>query len=474
MASPPTAEVGAKRVIGDRFAVTRLLGEGAFAHVYHARDLTSGDEVAVKVLKEALRSDAEIVERFRREVFAVASVDSPHVVRMRDFGTSGDEFFIAMEYVEGPVLRDLLVGRPLSPDTAHVIVGQIAQAVAAAHDKGIIHRDLKPENVVLVRGTRGRQVKVLDFGLAKIVELEQKLELAPLTKEGMCFGTPQYMSPEQIQGRSAEMSADLWAVAVMAYEMLAGVLPWDGREERDVFYAVLGQPLPRITTAHRSLARLDEVNAFFAKALSLRASERPSSSSALFGAFEQALFGGPHAPAATVFSGVISAEFALPVVDGMARTEPGDAATAAPGSKAPDLAVTPDSTLPGKRVSSGKSRLHSSWQTPVVAELPPLSETAPGEPARLPSLPGATAAPANLAVRPAATAPSGVPIFDDSAANPPPAPAARETASAARDAAPTTAAAAKKGAGVPTWIWIAIALVVAASTIGYLLGRSPR
>jgi serine/threonine protein kinase len=438
MASPPSLEGEPARVVGERFKLTRLIGEGAFAHVYRAVDLQSGGDVAVKILKEGLRADREIAERFRREVLAVSAIDSPHVVRLHDFGVTGAESFIAMEYVEGPTLRDLL-GIPLSPETAHIVVGQIGQAVAAAHDKGIIHRDLKPENIVLVKGARGRQVKVLDFGLAKLAQLEERLGLEQLTKDGMCFGTPQYMSPEQIQGRTAERSADLWALTVMAYELLAGRRPWDGEEIRDVFYAILGKRLPDIETAHPALVRRDEVNRFFARALSVSPAERPADATELFGAFEQALFGGPHAPAATVFNGIMSAEFVVA----------GDHAAAAPATPTLDdgrLAVTPDSPA-----RSSKRKLRSVWST-SVEQLPPSSTTQPGEAQR-------------------AEAP---PVSANSDAPPPPVPANSDAPPLREPPAavvPTSAAAAAPRARSMFLLVVVLALALATAVVGYVLGR---
>ncbi|HWE31032.1 MAG TPA: serine/threonine-protein kinase, partial [Polyangia bacterium] len=252
----------------DNFEILSELGEGAFARVYRAREKTSGKQTALKILKEGFVGAAEIIERFRREVFAVASIDSPHVVKLHDFGMSGSDVFIAMEYVHGPTLRELVRGRPWSAEAARVVVGQIAQALSAAHAQGIVHRDLKPENVMLVRRARGRQVKVLDFGLAKLVAIERKLELEPLTQAGMCFGTPQYMAPEQMRGRPASQSADLFALAVIAYEMLSGRLPWDGGDPREVFGAVLTTPPPSLERVHPSVSpQRAALDGFFTGAL---------------------------------------------------------------------------------------------------------------------------------------------------------------------------------------------------------------
>lgn len=142
----------------ERFQITREIGEGGFARVYEGKEPASGRRVAIKVLKDDYLRDTEILERFRREVFAVASIDSPHVVKMYDFGISGDEVFIAMEFVEGPTLRELIYERTWRTEEVHLVIGQIAQALAAAHRQQIVHRDLKPENVMLVAAPNGSRV----------------------------------------------------------------------------------------------------------------------------------------------------------------------------------------------------------------------------------------------------------------------------------------------------------------------------
>jgi serine/threonine protein kinase len=289
------AEPGGYR---DRFHIQKEIGEGGFAHVYRARELATGRHVALKVLKESFLSNNVIVERFRREVFAVASISSPHVVAMYDFGISGDEVWIAMEYVEGTTLRQLLGERTFRAEEVHLVIGQIAQALAAAHRQNIVHRDLKPENVMLVGGPGGaRQVKVLDFGLAKLAELERQLDLEPLTRVGMCFGTPQYMAPELIQGRPPDHAVDLYALGVMTFEMLAGRLPFDGSDPMQVLMAVVKTPAPRLDRPIVAGARAAELDRFLQRALSKEKRDRPSDASAFFRELEQALFGkNPPAP----------------------------------------------------------------------------------------------------------------------------------------------------------------------------------
>ena len=297
----------------DGFVIERPLGEGGFARVFKARETATGRTVALKVLKESLRADAEVLERFRREIFAVASIDSPYVVRLYDFGVAGGDSFLAMEYVEGTSLRELMRGKPWSATDVHVIVGQLCQALGAAHKVGIIHRDIKPENIMLVPGRDGtRQVKVLDFGFAKLLDLERQLDLEPLTQVGMCFGTPQYMSPEQMQGRAVDASVDLYAAAVIAYEMLAGELPWDGHDARDVFRRVMSSPPPPITRPHATVTRVAELDQLMQRALAKPKRLRPATAEALFSMLEVALFGAPQSRGGGAFSSVLGKTISVP------------------------------------------------------------------------------------------------------------------------------------------------------------------
>jgi serine/threonine protein kinase len=284
---------GAQHVLRGRFEVLEEIGEGGFARVYSARETTTGQRVALKVLKDGFQNDKEVMERFRREVFAVASINSPHVVGLKDFGISGDEFFIAMEFVEGPTLRDVIDQHDWSADSVHTIIGQVASALEAAHEQTIVHRDLKPENVMIVSGPNDTMlVKVLDFGLAKLADLERNLGLAPLTRVGMCFGTPQYMSPELIYGKPVDRSVDLFALGVMTYEMIAGRRPWDGSQPQEVMVAVVKTPLQPILSTHPSMARrLDHINRFLARALAKKKDERPPDAAEFLGELSEAIYG---------------------------------------------------------------------------------------------------------------------------------------------------------------------------------------
>ena len=426
----------------DNFEIVTELGEGAFARVYRARDKQTGKEAALKILKEAFAGDAQVIERLRREMLAVAAIDSAHVVKLHDVGATGGDLFIAMEYVEGPTLRERLHGRPWPAEAARVVVGQIAEALAAAHQQVIVHRDLKPENVMLVRAGSGRRVKVLDFGLAKLVGLEGRRELEPLTQTGMCFGTPQYMAPEQVQGKPASPAADLWALAVMAYELVSGRLPWDGGEPREVLRALTTGPAPALGRLHPTVdgqrAALDQ---FFASALAKAPEARPADAAGFFGAFEAALFGRARTEGAP-FSGVIGAELAEAELEALRTTE--GPRPAIMDSLAVDFETLGSTTTPGKR------RLHSMWSL-SLATLPPLS---PGSGDEAPLL-------------------DAPPVVRKSSRTKAPSESV-ETPAAEAVAAPAANAPPSRRAPVG-WILIAaLVLIVVAGLGGYFIGRGPR
>ena len=373
-----------------RFEIMEQIGEGGFATVFRAKESTTGKIVALKLLKDAYLGDTEVVERFRREVFAVASISSPYVVKMHDFGISGDEVFIAMEYVEGPTLREVMHERPWQPGDIHVIIGQIAQALAAAHRQNIIHRDLKPENVMLVGdgGKAGpRQMKVLDFGLAKLAELERKLELEPLTRAGMCFGTPQYMSPEQIQGKPIDGSADVYALGVIAYEMIAGLLPWDGGDSREILLSVIKSPPPRIVRARASeIKRLDELNKFFLRALAKDKKDRPRDAADFFKEFELALFGERRPVARAkqkldakdeVFASVFAASIELPALPSRPSDDFGDTRVETLPGEFPIEPTFGGGSLPGGTLTGvrRRRRLRSAWMMSVGMNAPELTNS---------------------------------------------------------------------------------------------------
>jgi serine/threonine-protein kinase len=217
-------------VLGGKYKVIRLLGEGGMGAVYEGEQQlgTTKRKVAVKTLHPHLSRDPKIQARFEREVGTVAELEHPNTIQVHDFGTTPDGIlYIVMEFLSGKSLADLLEKEgALLPDRVANIMGQICGSLEEAHGRGIVHRDLKPDNVVLIeRAGQKDFVKVLDFGIAKRSNEEDKNE-QKLTQQGMVLGTPPYMSPEQFTGRPIDARSDIYSLGTMAYEMLTARLPF--------------------------------------------------------------------------------------------------------------------------------------------------------------------------------------------------------------------------------------------------------
>ncbi|HYH61944.1 MAG TPA: PASTA domain-containing protein [Solirubrobacterales bacterium] len=202
--------------IDDRYLLIRRIGSGGMADVWSADDQMLGRRVALKFLHERFGADEQFVERFRREAQAAAGLQHPNVVSVYDRGEHEGRYWIAMEYVEGAALKDL-IERGLSPAESVEIVRQVLAGVRFAHDRGIVHRDLKPHNVLVDAEGRAR---VTDFGIARAGASE-------ITQTGSVLGTAHYLSPEQAQGLETNASADLYSVGVILYEALTGRVPFD-------------------------------------------------------------------------------------------------------------------------------------------------------------------------------------------------------------------------------------------------------
>ncbi len=214
-------------VLADRFLLKRCIGAGAVGEVYLAEHLVLGVSYAVKVLREDFADDEEMVERFRREAYAASRLHHPHIVQTHDFGrTEDDDLYLVMEYVDGVMLRHLIdehAPAPLPLKRGLTVLHQLGSALQQAHEASIVHRDLKPDNLLLATGRDGQDVvKVLDFGLAKVLEDDQ----SPITRLGQVFGSPQYMSPEQARGAPVDTRSDIYSFGVLAYEVLCGRTPF--------------------------------------------------------------------------------------------------------------------------------------------------------------------------------------------------------------------------------------------------------
>lgn len=217
-------------IVGGRFRITGILGEGGMGRVYTGEQQmgTSVRKVAVKTLLAQYAKDPQVLARFMRECGTVSELEHPNTIKVYDFGqTNTGELYIAMELLTGESLEKALEGGPLPPERVDRILAQVSGSLQEAHEKGIVHRDLKPANIYLTtRAGEEDCVKVLDFGIAKRDDKHSKQE-AKLTQQGTVLGTPPYMSPEQFRGQELDMRSDIYSLGVMTYEMLTGRLPFD-------------------------------------------------------------------------------------------------------------------------------------------------------------------------------------------------------------------------------------------------------
>ncbi|HEX8123512.1 MAG TPA: Stk1 family PASTA domain-containing Ser/Thr kinase [Solirubrobacteraceae bacterium] len=206
-------------VVDGRYRLVSRLGSGGMADVWCAEDLQLGRQVALKLLHRRFAEDADFVERFRREASSAAGLQHPNVVSVYDRGEFDGTYYIAMEFLDGVTLKDLVKrDGPLPSDRAIDLAIQILRAARFAHKRGIIHRDLKPHNVIVDGEDRA---KVTDFGIAKA-------GASDMTETGSILGTAQYLSPEQAQGLAVNAQSDLYAIGIVLYEMLTGAIPFDG------------------------------------------------------------------------------------------------------------------------------------------------------------------------------------------------------------------------------------------------------
>jgi serine/threonine protein kinase len=231
-----------------RYEIQSLIGQGGMGEVYLANDLALGRKVAVKVLNQS--DDFEKLRRFRQEARTISTLNHPNILTVYEFGQQEDFHFIVSEYINGETLRDVLNKNKLTLDEILDIAVQIGNALAAAHESGIAHRDIKPENIMILPDG---YVKVLDFGLAKLTNLEKALQSTPdaptasviHTQSGLIMGTVNYMSPEQLRGQEIDERTDIWSLGVVLFEMLSGGRqPFTGGSVSDTIAAILNQPAP--------------------------------------------------------------------------------------------------------------------------------------------------------------------------------------------------------------------------------------
>jgi eukaryotic-like serine/threonine-protein kinase len=239
MAIQPGAEL-------DGFKIKEVIGRGAFSDVYLVED-PRGREVVLKLPHDTIIGDTQTFDRFRREMAIAKKLDHPGIQHSYDLGAHRSRPYLVMEYVEGETLRDLLNREGKLPVTKAIdFAEQLADAMAYAHSQGVYHRDLKPENILL---TPDGRLVVTDFGIA-LLSGARRLTWRWLTS---AVGTPDYMAPEQIQGKRGDARTDIYAIGIMLFEMLTGRVPWEGDNPLAVMQQHLAAPVPELRSINRDV-----------------------------------------------------------------------------------------------------------------------------------------------------------------------------------------------------------------------------
>ncbi len=238
------------------YEIVAPLGAGGMGEVYRARDTRLGRDVAVKVVHPRFASDPERLSRFEKEARAAAQLNHPNILVVHDVGTQEGSPFIVSELLQGESLREKL-GAPVPSKKAVDWIIQVAQGLAAAHEKGIVHRDIKPENIFV---TKDGHVKILDFGIAKLLPstetsgVDTETPTASATQPGTGLGTAAYMSPEQVRGRPVDARSDLFSLGVVLYEMLSGKRPFQRDTVAEILTAILREDPPDLSETNRSVS----------------------------------------------------------------------------------------------------------------------------------------------------------------------------------------------------------------------------
>ncbi len=275
-------ELGAGAVLGD-YEIISVAGSGGMGVVYRAEQRSLNRIVALKVIGHDIANSGDYRERFLREARLAASVDHPHVVSVYDVGEQNDRLFLAMQWIDGEDLRNLIDREgALTPERAVSIAEQLAGALDAVHDAGLIHRDVKPANVLLRHVGERDHAYLTDFGVAKA----PKMAMDTLTRTGWVVGTAGYLAPEQIMGQGADSRSDLYAMACLTFELMTGKAPFSGANEMALRWAHANNPRPQASLSRPALGT--KYDGFLMQALSVEPRDRFQSGKAFAAALRSA------------------------------------------------------------------------------------------------------------------------------------------------------------------------------------------
>lgn len=252
------------QVFNSRYKILKFIGRGGMGAVFLAQDQQLDRPTALKIINPTDFGQTENTKRFEREAQAASKISHPNIAHIYEFGRDGEFYFIAMEFVDGKTLRELIEEKSIDKNRAVRLIRQIAEAISAAHHKGVIHRDIKPENIII---TKNDLVKVLDFGLAKTKNIEERDENISLLDASILettpvhlFGTLAYMSPEQAREQTLDERADLWSLGVIFYELLAGNRPFEGETRNEIIASILKSEPEKISKRNRRVSsRVEKV-----------------------------------------------------------------------------------------------------------------------------------------------------------------------------------------------------------------------
>jgi serine/threonine protein kinase len=374
-------------VLAGRFKLIEPMGEGGMATVWRAEHVELGSALAIKLIAKSVADSERGLARFKREAKAAAALTSAHVVQIFDYGVHDGEPYIAMELLEGESLAQRLARQgSISPPLTARVLTHIARAIHKAHQAGILHRDLKPDHVFISLDDEDQEhIKVLDFGVAKVLDSGAIANIPSHTSTGSLVGSPFYMGPEKIRGhKTLDHRGDLWSLGVIAYECLTGRRPFQGGSLGDLVMAVCSDPLPVPTEQGCLLGGFDD---WFAKACARKPDHRFQSAKELAKQF-RALLGAdieqedsqdsltgpsapPHSPLAT----------SVATTPGLARTH-----------DPPPDAVSPSARL--AKIAVAGMAVAAVVVASIVLFLPPTAQT---EPAGARTTPAADDAPSAVA-----------------------------------------------------------------------------